>query len=70
MKTLIIRNAAIVNEGVIFHGDVLIKNGRIERAGGKIDVSEKAAELNAEGLHLLPGAIDAQDQFREPGHPH
>lgn len=70
MKTLIIRNAAIVNEGIIFHGDVLIKNGRIERAGGKIDVKERAEELNAEGLHLLPGAIDDQVHFREPGLTH
>lgn len=70
MKTIIIRNAAIVNEGVITPGDVLIKNGRIERTGEKIEVKEKAEEWNAEGLHLLPGAIDDQVHFREPGLTH
>lgn len=70
MKTIIIRNASIVNEGIIITGDVLIKNGRIERMGGKIDVKERSDELNAEGLHLLPGVIDNQVHFREPGLTH
>lgn len=70
MKTILIRNAAIVNEGVTTFGDLLISKGRIERVGGKIETKGKAEELNAEGLHLLPGVIDDQVHFREPGLTH
>ena len=57
---IIIRNARIVNEGRIFEGDVLIKNGRIEKVGGTIEVAGKAREIDAQGCYLLPGAIDDQ----------
>jgi dihydroorotase len=70
MQTTIIRNATIVNEGLITYGDVLIKNGKIERVGAKLEVRENAKELNAEGMHLLPGVIDDQVHFREPGLTH
>lgn len=65
----IIRNANIVNEGKIFTSDVLLENGIIS----KIDIgvkAENATEINAEGKYLLPGAIDDQVHFREPGLTH
>ena len=71
MKT-IIRNAALVNEGNIIVADLLIVNERIEKISPSIhlasDVSVK--EINAEGLYLLPGVIDDQVHFREPGLTH
>lgn len=66
MSTLLIKNAQIVNEGTIQVQDIYIKNGRIEIIGNQIDkLSDK--EINADGLHLLPGLIDDQVHFREPG---
>ena len=69
MSTLLIKNAQIVNEGTIQVQDIYIKNGRIEIIGNQIDkLSDK--EINADGLHLLPGLIDDQVHFREPGLTH
>jgi dihydroorotase len=70
MKNYIIRNAAIVNEGKISHQDVLIQKGRIIKIGSEIDTLTNHKEINAEGLHLLPGVIDDQVHFREPGLTH
>lgn len=67
---IVIRNARIVNEGRIVEGDVLIKNGRIDKVGGTIEVSGGAREIDAKGCYLLPGAIDDQVHFREPGLTH
>jgi len=67
---IVIRNARIVNEGRIFEGDVLIKNGRIEKIGGTIEVAGGVREIDAKGCYLLPGAIDDQVHFREPGLTH
>lgn len=67
---IVIRNARIVNEGRIIEGDVLIKNGRIEKVGGVIEVTGDAREIDAKGCYLLPGAIDDQVHFREPGLTH
>src|SRR4051794_19096286 len=66
----VIKNAAIVNEGTITHADVWIRNHRIEKIDGQINVPHSATEINATGLHLLPGAIDDQVHFREPGLTH
>lgn len=66
----VIRNAAIVNEGMISHSDVLINNGRIEKIAPQISVPGYAEELNAEGQYLFPGVIDDQVHFREPGLTH
>ena len=67
MSTLLIRNAKLVNEGKTYHADVFIKNSFIE----KIDTNGIAMNadrvINAEGLYLLPGVIDDQVHFREPG---
>lgn len=67
---IVIRNARIVNEGRITEGDVLIENGRIGKIGGTIEVSGATREIDAKGCYLLPGAIDDQVHFREPGLTH
>ncbi len=66
MSTILIKAASIVNEGQIVVADLLIKNGRIERIAPSIDAAADT-EVNAEGLYLLPGMIDDQVHFREPG---
>jgi dihydroorotase len=71
MKT-IIRNAHVVNEGKIILSDVLIHGERIEKISPDIhlDTLEKYHEIHAEGLYLLPGMIDDQVHFRDPGLTH
>jgi len=69
MKTLI-KNALIVNEGRIQSGDVLLSSGRIERVGGVIDTPVHVREIDATGSYLMPGIIDDQVHFREPGLTH
>jgi len=68
MKT-IIKNARIVNEGNIIEGDLLINKSRIEKIAPQIN-EPNANEINAESLYLLPGVIDDQVHFREPGLTH
>ncbi len=70
MANYIIRNAQLVNEGKIFNADVLIKNDRIERIDTGLGVNFNAEEIDAEGLFLIPGLIDDQVHFREPGLTH
>ena len=69
MSNIIIKNSQIVNEGIIIEGDLLIKNNRIEKIGGIID-SKNAVEIDGSHLHTLPGVIDDQVHFREPGLTH
>ncbi len=69
MATILIKSATIVNEGKQFNADVFIKDGFIERIDAIIDVNADEV-INAEGLHLFPGAIDDQVHFREPGLTH
>ena len=64
---ILIRNARMVNEGRIADGDLLIRNGRIERIDGEIPAGEGTSVLEAGGRCLLPGMIDDQVHFREPG---
>ncbi|MEO9966277.1 MAG: dihydroorotase [Reichenbachiella sp.] len=65
----LIKNAKLVNEGEILMHDVLIKDQRIEQIG--YDLSHESAEvLDAKGKYLLPGLIDDQVHFREPGLTH
>lgn len=65
MNTLI-KNARIVNEGKTLEGDVLIGNGRIVRIDPNIS-HPSATVVDAEGSYLIPGMIDDQVHFREPG---
>jgi len=68
MQNYLIKNISIVNEGLIQQGDVLLKNGRIEKILPQIFSSEAdTKEVNGEGKFLLPGVIDDQVHFREPG---
>jgi dihydroorotase len=69
MNKILIKNATLVNEGETFVSDVLIENEIISRIDKNI--SEESAEIiEAQGLYLLPGAIDDQVHFREPGLTH
>lgn len=70
MQRYLIKNISIVNEGEIKVLDLLIGQGRIEKIGPSLQTSFPAIEINGEGLHLLPGAIDDQVHFREPGLTH
>ncbi|HMT34294.1 MAG TPA: dihydroorotase [Chitinophagaceae bacterium] len=70
MSTLIFKNVHVVNEGNIEVNDVLIKNNHFEKVAPTIDVKEKALEIDGSGLHLMPGLIDDQVHFREPGLTH
>lgn len=71
MQIYLIKNILAVNEGKQFRTDVLIKDGRIERLDPQIDPgSQRVHEINGEHLHLLPGVIDDQVHFREPGLTH
>jgi dihydroorotase len=70
MSDLLIRNATIVNEDQIYNADVKISNGIIEQIGTNLSDSNVTETINADGLHLLPGVIDDQVHFREPGATH
>ena len=67
MQNYLIRNIAVVNEGRTTVQDVWIRNSRIEKIAPNITVSGQYTEINGEGKHLLPGVIDDQVHFREPG---
>ncbi|MBR8534218.1 dihydroorotase [Carboxylicivirga sediminis] len=70
MSTLLIKNATIINEGKKFNGSVLIENDLIKQiiTNGELPAADK--QIDATGLLLLPGAIDDQVHFREPGLTH
>lgn len=70
MKNYILRQVQVVNEGQISRKDVYMKNGRFEKIENRVNIKEGAEEINAEHLHLLPGLIDDQVHFREPGLTH
>src|SRR5271170_515235 len=67
MQNYLIKNISIVNEGSTIVGDILIKNNRIEKISANIQPTVLVTEINGEGKYLLPGAIDDQVHFREPG---
>ena len=68
--TILFKNACVVNEGTQRITDVLVKNGRIEKIADRITVTENAEIYDLNGDFLLPGAIDDQVHFREPGLTH
>jgi len=67
--TILIKAATIVSEGRRYVADLRISNGIIDKIASQIDTNADM-EINAEGLHLLPGLIDDQVHFREPGLTH
>ena len=70
MKQYLIKDTCIINEGKKIYGDVLIKNGKIEKIAAAIETKESCLEINGKDQWLLPGAIDDQVHFREPGLTH
>ncbi|MBF4493784.1 dihydroorotase [Flavobacterium sp. JLP] len=71
MNRILIKNAKIVNEGSIFEGDVLIENDLIVEISDSISLkTSDCIVVDAEGSYLMPGAIDDQVHFREPGLTH
>ena len=70
MSKYLIKNISIVNEGKIEQQDLLINGERIEKIGNQLSEKGRVIEINGEGKHLLPGAIDDQVHFREPGLTH
>jgi dihydroorotase len=69
MPSTLIRNAQIVNEGQIFRSDVFIKDGFIAQISNTIEASADII-IDADGKYLIPGVIDDQVHFREPGLTH
>src|SRR3990167_3088786 len=70
MTDLLIRNARLINEGREYDADLLVHNGRIEKIANSIDNCNAEVEIDAAGQFLLPGMIDDQVHFRDPGAPH
>ena len=69
-NSILLKSGTIINEGKQIVADILIKNGRIEKIAPSISVDYKIEELNLEGKYILPGCIDDQVHFREPGLTH
>ncbi len=66
MESIIIKGGQVINEGKIFPADILIENGRISQIASQLSQGADI-EINAEGKHIIPGIIDDQVHFREPG---
>lgn len=69
MSSVLIRNTRMINEGREFDGDLLVSNGRIVKIARSIEGENASVEIDAAGQWLLPGMIDDQVHFREPGAP-
>lgn len=67
---MLIRNARLVNEGRVFEADLRIRHGRIDAIAGSLAHQPGEGLLDAAGQYLLPGMIDDQVHFRDPGAPH
>ena len=67
MSKLLIANARLINEGEIRDADVLVRGERIEQVGSGIAADDTTEVIDAEGRYLIPGMIDDQVHFREPG---
>lgn len=70
MASLLLSNARLVNEGEIRDADVLIVGDRIERIGASLAAPDNAEVIDLDGKYLMPGMIDDQVHFREPGMVH
>jgi dihydroorotase len=70
MDKLLITNSRLINEGEIRDADVLVVGDRIEKIAASIDADEGAEVIDACGRFLMPGMIDDQVHFREPGLTH
>ena len=70
MENLLITNARLINEGEIREMDVLVKGDRIEKVASSIAAADRTEVIDAAGRYLMPGMIDDQVHFREPGLTH
>lgn len=70
MSNYLIKNGSLVNEGVVKKGDILIQEGKIARIADTIEATENMQVIDAAGKYVLPGMIDDQVHFREPGLTH
>jgi dihydroorotase len=70
MANYLLKNGTIVNEGKQFVGDIYIKNSRIEKMGANINVAENCTIIDCTNQIIIPGVIDDQVHFREPGLTH
>lgn len=70
MSKIVIKNAKIVNEGTVFEGQVLIENDCIIEVAKVVNANDECTVIDAKGNFLIPGAIDDQVHFREPGLTH
>ena len=67
----LIKNARLINEGSISEGDILLENGRIARIDSTLTPQDATVQvIDAAGCYVLPGVIDSQVHFREPGLTH
>jgi dihydroorotase len=67
---ILIKHANMVSDGTVKHGDLLVRNGRIEQIAAAISANNSIPVLDANGMLLMPGMIDDQVHFREPGATH
>lgn len=70
MQSVLIKNARMVNENTLFEGDLLIKGDFIEKIDKSLPAASAKTVIDAQGRLLLPGIIDDQVHFREPGLTH
>jgi dihydroorotase len=66
MNTIVFKEARIINRGRIYEGDLLVRGNKIERVDPSISV-KNATEVKVDGKFVMPGVIDDQVHFREPG---
>ncbi len=69
LKKVVIKGGLVISDGISREADILIKGSRIEYIGSDIPV-HNARVIDAEGLWVIPGIIDDQVHFRDPGMPH
>lgn len=67
MNDIVFKDARIVNRGVIIEGDLWVRGDAIERVDAGISLPQRCTEIRVGGRYLLPGIIDDQVHFREPG---
>ena len=70
MKEILIKKAQLVNEGKVSQKDLLIRGDKIDKIGNHLSLNGNEEIIDASGLYLLPGWIDDQVHFREPGLTH
>jgi dihydroorotase len=67
MQRILFKEARIINRGVIIEADILVEGDRIERIDGSVNSTKPVTEVAVQGRYIMPGIIDDQVHFREPG---